>query len=1348
MMRILLITLMLIVGQQTLQAKEFFSQTKYELLNKQHGLKNNTISAIHQDSAGFIWLGTDVGLSRYDGVNFHNYELIEREPWAIYSIYETSNQLLWLWSSNLNKLICFNKETSNYIPVKNSGTIQRGNICEVKGNLYTIKEDKAFELQYSDITDSIELTYKALPIEDPVFQVYGGKESLLLTTTDGIVIYQPENQHTIKISFQEIGIKKRQEIEHIKCQDDHLWLYGRQIETICYDITNRQSRKMGFSDSLLALQQIDSTTFITATWSTIDIIQFEDSRYTQSKFKSTNLCNGMDAYSSIIRNRINSMYMDKENEVLWIGISGRGLLKITFRGNRISRIALPQNVKSVKQITQDIKGYIWLTTEGNGIFRSVDNIVSPDMKFVLWKETDAKATYYLHQDAQKNIWFGGNNDDLIYYNPSTEKVEHIHTSIHGKDISTEIHALFLNSRNKLWIATKEGLLIFDNLEKSFNTFIPNSSEYGLITSISEDGGGQMWLGTEKGVKKADFDGNTLELTGGFEENANLTPNRVTALYLNKFNQLFAAYNDKAVQINVNELKINEALTLHKNFSSGHITCFIDDQGGNTWLGTNSGVIVVNNQTLESYLYELPESYLGVHQLNDGQLLWVNSNGLLYFNPEQVKQWISKRDFIVSDIEVNYIKVKVNEELNGQVILNRSAHLTDKLELNYNNNNLRIYVSNLKYDATPSKVEYRLLPTDTTWSSTYNAYIPLNNIPSGKYTLEMRSPYLSGKENNISKLKITINPNWTETKWMWLLYFVITVALITALYFYYKIRSYREYKYQLLQKSLQEEKEIQEIKDKNSQLRGQLHYLLVKKLRTPVSLLLAPFKEQMGNKELPGNTKQKLLIAYRNALSVQDFCSRLEDAFQIEANQEYTIAPYTPTRIANGVIRSSYDLLNASSVKFHYDKDKQMDTEIWVDKQRIRFVLQSILSNSLQQLNYQGDIWFDINTETKEGKEYCTFSIISKASKNHPQNTHEGAFTNEELVGGEIIEVITQVHSGEIEVHTNNNKNEVQLLIPLGKEHWAGVKNVSMVETEALATEEELPAQLFEEEKEMPTKVSTGSVFEQIETIPDSKLKLLIIEDNPDIRLYMKAIFSNLYQVFLAENGEEGIAIARRELPNLILSDVMMPVMDGFECLRILKEDLNTCHIPVIILTALTSDEDIVKGTDLGADDYILKPFNPEVLRAKVKRLIRSRTELKQIYTKLLTTFSGNEAPTNTQVETEEVKATEDPLIKKIMQIVQDNLDNPDFNVKKLSEMLFMSQPTLYRKVKQLTGFTIIELVRGMRLKEAAELLKTRKYSIQEVSEKVGYNDIPTFRKHFVSLYGTTPSTFAGNEENK
>ena len=231
-------------------------------------------------------------------------------------------------------------------------------------------------------------------------------------------------------------------------------------------------------------------------------------------------------------------------------------------------------------------------------------------------------------------------------------------------------------------------------------------------------------------------------------------------------------------------------------------------------------------------------------------------------------------------------------------------------------------------------------------------------------------------------------------------------------------------------------------------------------------------------------------------------------------------------------------------------------------------------------------------------------------------------------------------------------------------------------------------------------IPPGSETADLPQVPASAAKtkkqhtLLIIEDHLEIRLYLKLIFSNEYNLLMAENGEEGFKKACEGVPDLIITDIIMPVMDGFKCCQLIKENLTTCHIPVILLTALTSETDIMKGIELGADDYIQKPFNPNILRT---------------------------------IE--------------IVRIINENMKNPDFNVKKLADIMVISQPTLYRRVKTLTNFTISEFIRGVRLKRAAELLRSRRYTVQDIAEMVGYNDLATFRKHFVDFYGTTPSTF-------
>lgn len=624
-------------------------------------------------------------------------------------------------------------------------------------------------------------------------------------------------------------------------------------------------------------------------------------------------------------------------------------------------------------------------------------------------------------------------------------------------------------------------------------------------------------------------------------------------------------------------------------------------------------------------------------------------------------------------------------------------------------------------------------------------------------LEIRSSYPLEENKQITRLSINVNRYWAATGWAIAAYIlaIIIISLLTWMYFNRKLQKRQVYKAKevKLKEKLEEETEIRKEEEKNHQLRDQIRYMLAQELRTPLSLITAPLKEMITNTAFPESFLQKAKMAYRNSISLQDICNQLLNIHQQESySPKLNVAPYPASVIADTVVRASHELLNVSPINLHYDKDNKINTEIWIDRKKIIFILSNILSNAYRHISYSGSIHFTVNTSTINGKDFCLFTIeddgkemieessvifLGSDNYNPPSNR-----LHPEL-GIEIMKTTILAHHGDIQITQEKNKGtRVVLYIPLGKQHLKNDENVCFIEPETIMEDSD-KAMITAEDKRQQ-EIANSITAKPIDN-PETKYKLLVVEDHADIRLYLRVLFSATYNIIMAENGEEGVRMARKEIPDLVITDVMMPVMNGFECCRILKEDLKTCHIPIILLTALTDDENIVKGIELGADDYILKPFNPEILRTKVKRLIKSRTELKRIYTKLLMpsiTVNGS------QEENTETIIIEDPFITQILNIVNENLQNPEFNVKKLAEMLNMSQPTLYRKVKQLTNFTIIELVRGVRLKRSAELLRSRKYNVQEVAEMVGYNDIPTFRKHFVDFYGTTPSTFNSKEDTE
>ena len=302
--------------------------------------------------------------------------------------------------------------------------------------------------------------------------------------------------------------------------------------------------------------------------------------------------------------------------------------------------------------------------------------------------------------------------------------------------------------------------------------------------------------------------------------------------------------------------------------------------------------------------------------------------------------------------------------------------------------------------------------------------------------------------------------------------------------------------------------------------------------------------------------------------------------------------------------------------------------------------------------------------------------------------------------------------------------------------------ISNLSTDASDGTDSTDADTAEEEDSDSTSFKAAYAENENKTdAEDEKTSILIVEDNNELRHFLWNILSETYTVLEATNGKEGLKYAQQYIPDLIISDVMMPVKDGFECCREVKENPETCSIPFIMLTAKVEDDDIIRGLELGADDYVLKPFTPGILKAKVSNLINGRQTLKQMYTKLFKLPGTDTIAANEQEQTGEEVKTEDPFITAVIKIVEENICEADFSVKKLAAEMNMSQPTLYRKVKQSTDYTIIELIRGVRMRRAGVLLKTKQYAVQEVAEMVGYNDIPTFRKHFVDAFGTTPSTY-------
>lgn len=483
---------------------------------------------------------------------------------------------------------------------------------------------------------------------------------------------------------------------------------------------------------------------------------------------------------------------------------------------------------------------------------------------------------------------------------------------------------------------------------------------------------------------------------------------------------------------------------------------------------------------------------------------------------------------------------------------------------------------------------------------------------------------------------------------------------------------------------------------------------IHEMRTPLSLVLGSLSLIMQNKDTENDFSTSLLSAYRNTLAMQDLADQLIGTRRTNDVASYLrIARYDMVEITRQICDLFVDWVAMNSVDFriHTQTDNLW---VWLDRRKMEFALRMLLSNAFKNTFAYGKVDVNLSVVREDGKAYCSIEVKD-----------EGLDEEESARRGlkQIIDMVGAI-GGIYHARSDKNGTSYALLIPLGKQHLLD-RRVEFVEPEADLVK------LNDRQKE--------EIAELVQVIPrnkDTGKKLLVIDDSDQIRWFLKHVFTKEYQILEARNGEEGIRMASQEEPDLVLCDVMMPVKDGFDTCKAIKSNPQTAQIPVVMLTAKVESEDVITGIEAGADDYITKPFDIEILRSKINSLMKKREEMKRYFIK--------QEPADTP---EKETPSSNPFMDAVIKNIEKHLDDSTFEAKVLADSLNMSLPTLYRKIKQYSDCSILELTRTIRLKKAAQLILTQQYSIQEVSEMVGFNDTATFRKRFTEQYGVTPSQY-------
>lgn len=483
---------------------------------------------------------------------------------------------------------------------------------------------------------------------------------------------------------------------------------------------------------------------------------------------------------------------------------------------------------------------------------------------------------------------------------------------------------------------------------------------------------------------------------------------------------------------------------------------------------------------------------------------------------------------------------------------------------------------------------------------------------------------------------------------------------------------------------------------------------IHEMRTPFSLVLGSLALVVQNDDPEKDMSTQLLSAYRNTLAMQDLADQLIGTRRSNDVANYLrIARYDMVEIARQICDIFVDWVAMNNVDFRINTQTPA-LWVWMDRRKMEFALRMLLSNAFKNTFVYGKVTLDISVVNENGKAYSAL-VVTDEGLDEDESTRRGL--------KQIMDMADAI-GGMYRSESDKNGTSYTIMIPLGKQHLLD-RRVEFVEPESDLVK--LNARQKEE------------IAELIHVIPQKKetgKKLLVIDDSDQIRWFLKHVFNKEYQILEARNGQDGINVALKEEPDLILCDVMMPVKDGYETCREIKNDPKMAQTPVVMLTAKVESEDVITGIEAGADDYITKPFDVEILRSKINSLMKKRDDMKRY-------FSNSSAVSHDEENT----LSTNPFMDAVVKNIEKHLDDSTFEAKVLADSLNMSLPTLYRKIKQYSDLSILELTRNIRLKKAAELLASQQYSVQEVAEMVGFNDTATFRKRFTEQYGVTPSQY-------
>lgn len=1058
-------------------------------------------------------------------------------------------------------------------------------------------------------------------------------------------------------------------------------------------------------------------------------------------------------------NILHSLYSDRQGN-LWFCTRSHGLEKATFSNNSFKTIKINANIKSpvandVRAVLQDKDKRLWVATKDQHltIYDEHYNLLGyfSDKGVIDNSRSFSGVVYSMMQDNEDNIWLGTKTNGLFKIKKTTDpfryQIEHFKKD--PNDIysisDNVIYSIYQDSRKNIWIGTyggglnlvknnKEGNIRFINYKNNLKNYpIKNGARIRYITECKS---GNLCIGTTEGLIMSSLsfpspDDIQYKLYTRIPgDGESLSNNDIHGIHCTKNGDLFLVtfggglnkvteYDSKGFPLKF------ESYTMQEGFPSDVCLAVLEDENGQLWISMENNLIKFNPTTKESETFIEIKRLMSTNsfsegsacKLNNHELVFGFSNGLLHFFPKKIKNSSFIPYIAFTEFHLHNQLVPIGEKDSP---LTKDINNTNELILSHNQHSFSIEFASLDFTSTNNiSYAYKLEGFDHEWIYAHRKRVAnYTNIPKGDYTFKVKSSNGEGIwVKNERSLPIKVLPSFWETAWAFVLYFLLfigfTYTIIRILFTFYRLRN-----------NVKIEKELSDMK---------LRFFtdISHEIRTPLTMISAPIDYLLTDKDIPEKAQVHLHSISQNANRMLRLVNQILDFRKVQQSK-LKVQEINLGEAVENVCHNFLEMAQKHQINFNFH-NLAPDKKIWIATDSLEIILMNLLSNAFKYTPDGKTISVTVADKDKQlvievKDEGCGISK-EKQKKLFVRFTsfNEDHTKPSTGIGLSIVKDLIDKHCAKISLESEVNHGSIFTLSFLkGTEHFK--ENVEFVTTD-----------LMQQIKEL----SANRCKESIKKVAEKEYSILIVEDDQELRTFIKIILEPDYTVIEAKDGMEGLEKAERENPDLVVSDIMMPHMDGIELLQRLKGDIKTSHIPIILLTAKTTIENKLEGLTLGADDYITKPFSVQHFCTRIKNLLEQRKRLQEVYrTQLMFSQSTDINQNHLSITPQNEEFT-----KKVIEIIEKHLEESEFTIDDLSTAFNMSRSAFSNKIKSLTGLPPFELIRKVRLRKAAQLLSSEEYMVKEVSYMIGIADTKYFGKIFKAEYGISPQEYKNKEKS-